>query len=149
MSIRVRLTVSFTALFGAIVSAVAIAGYLLVRNDAYSRLDAALQVATGATAMSAEHELNGHSTKFAGEKDLQSVLDDAESSDLSDTQILVREENRNSAYKSGAQSIVDLRTVAPNMLRMAPLLTDSRWPLARCECLNSKPCTKSTLQFLK
>jgi signal transduction histidine kinase len=117
MSTRARLTVSFTALFGVIVIALAIEAYLLVRNDAYSRLDAALQVATGATAMSAEHEFNEHSTKFAGEKDLQSVFDDTESSDVTDTQILVREENRNAAYKPGAQPTVDLRTIAPNRLR--------------------------------
>ena len=71
------MTISFTALFGAIVIALSIAAYVLVRNGAYLRLDAALQVATGATAMSGEHELNEHSTKAAGEKDLQFVLDEA------------------------------------------------------------------------
>lgn len=107
---------SFTALFGAIVIAPSIAAYVLVRNGAYLRLDAALQVATGATAMSGEHELNEHSTKAAGEKDLQLVLDEAANSGLTDTQILVREVNRNAAHKSGSQHGFDLRRVPPDML---------------------------------
>jgi signal transduction histidine kinase len=113
MSARARLTISFTLLFGAIVIALAIAAYALFRNDAYLRLDAALQVATGATAMSAEHELNEHSTKVAGEKDLQSVLDEAGTAILTDTQILVREEARNAAFKPGAHYGFDLRDIPP------------------------------------
>jgi hypothetical protein len=54
-----------------------------VKNDAYLKLDAALQVATGATAMSAEHELSEHPTKLRGEKDLQSVLEEGGRSTLS------------------------------------------------------------------
>ena len=83
----------FHCAFWAIVIALAVAAYIVVRNDAYLRLNAALQVATGATAMSAEHELNEHSTKGAGEKDLQSVLDEAGSSRLTNTQILVCDGN--------------------------------------------------------
>ena len=125
MSTRARLTASFTALFGVIVIALAIAVYVLVRNDAYSKLDSALQVATGATAMSAEHELNEHPTKDGGEKDLQSVLDDTGSSDLADTQILVREHDRNAAYKSATQA-VDLRTLARDQLRNGASLAGLR-----------------------
>ncbi len=110
------MTISFIALFGAIVIALSIAAYVLVRNGAYLRLDAALQVATGATAMSGEHELNEHSTRAAGEKDLQFVLDEAANSGLADTQILVREVNRNAAYKPGSQHGFDLRRVPPDML---------------------------------
>ena len=110
------MTISFTALFGAIVIALAIAAYVLLRNGAYLRLDAALQVATGATAMSGEHELNEHARKVAGEKDLQLVLDEAGNSGLTDTQILVREENRNAAYKPGSQHGFDLRRVPPDTL---------------------------------
>ncbi|MGA8028764.1 MAG: ATP-binding protein [Bryobacteraceae bacterium] len=117
MSARARLTISFTALFGAIVIALSIAAYALVRNDAYLKLNAALQVATGATAMSAEHELNEHSTMAAGEKDLQLVLDEAASSGLTDTQILVREESRDAAYTPGTQQGFDLRSVSPDGLR--------------------------------
>lgn len=116
MSTRVRLTIFFTALFGAIVIALAVTAYVLVRNDGYLKLNAALQVATGATAMSAEHELNEHSAKAAGEKDLQLVLDEAASSGLTDTQILVREENRNAAYTRGTQQGFDLRSVSPDRL---------------------------------
>ncbi len=111
MSIRARLTVSFTVLFGAIVIALAIAAYILIQEDAYLRLDAALQVATGATAMSAEHELNEHPTKAGGERDLQSVLDETGNAALSDTQILVREGDRNAVYKLGTTRDLDLRNV--------------------------------------
>ncbi|HMF75732.1 MAG TPA: ATP-binding protein [Bryobacteraceae bacterium] len=117
MSARARLTISFTVLFGAIVIALAIGTYVLVRNDAYLRLDGALQVAIGATAMSAEHELNEHSTKLAGEKDLQSVLDETASSALTDTQILIRERYRNAAYKPGSRQQFDLRAISPATLR--------------------------------
>jgi signal transduction histidine kinase len=117
MSIRTRLTLSFSVLFGAIVIALAIAAYLLVRNDAYSRLDSALQVAAGATAMSGQHELSEHATKAAGEKDLQSVLDDTGGSDVADTQILVREGARIGAYKPGALTMADLRTIPVGKLR--------------------------------
>ena len=99
MSARVRLTISFTALFGAIVVALAVAAYLLVRNDAYLRLDSALEVATSATAMSAEHELNEHATKTGGEADLHAVLNEAGHTALADTQIVVREGSRNAVYR--------------------------------------------------
>ena len=117
MSARAQLTISFTALFGAIVIALAIATYVLVRNDAYLKLDAALQVATGATAMSSEHELNEHSTKTAGERDMRLVLHEAGTPALSDTQILVREGDRNAAYKPGAPDRFDLRFVPPDKLK--------------------------------
>lgn len=116
MSARAQLATSFTALFGAIVIALSIAAYVLVRNDAFLKLDAALQVAIGATAMSGEHELNEHSTKAAGEKDLQLVLDEAGSSALTYTQILVREGNRDAAYKAAPQHGFDLRSVRPEIL---------------------------------
>jgi signal transduction histidine kinase len=116
MSARARLTISFTLLFGAIVIALAVAAYILFRNDAYLRLDAALQVATGATAMSAEHELNEHPTKVGGEKDLQSVLDEPGTAVLTDTQILVREGGRNAAFKPGVQHGFDLRDIPPGAL---------------------------------
>jgi signal transduction histidine kinase len=117
MSIRARLTASFTVLFGAIVIALAIAGYLLVKEDAYLRLDAALQVATGATAMSAEHELNEHPTKSGGERDLQQVLDETSNKALSDTQILVREGDRNAVYKPGTTRGFDLRNIFSGALQ--------------------------------
>jgi signal transduction histidine kinase len=117
MSIRARLTISFTALFGAIVIALAVAAYVVLSSDAYHRLDAALRVATGATAMSAEHELNEHHTQLAGEKDLQSVLDEAGTGALTDTQILVREGDRNAAYRPALHNGFDLRVLPPQMLR--------------------------------
>ena len=49
MSVKVRLTVIFTALFGAIVIALAISLYLLEKSEAYKRLDAALGTAASAT----------------------------------------------------------------------------------------------------
>jgi len=117
VSIRVRLTISFTALFGAIVIALAVAAYILLNSAAYHRLDAALQVATGATAMSAGHELNEHSTKLAGEADLQEVLAENGTSALADTQILVREGNRMAAYRPAKEQGFDLRTVPLDRLK--------------------------------
>jgi signal transduction histidine kinase len=117
MSARARLTISFTALFGAIVIALAVAAYVLAKNDAYLKLDATLQVATGATAMSAEHELSEHPTKLGGERDLQLVLDEGGSSALGDTQILVRDGHRIAAYKPGMQNGFDLRGIAPDALK--------------------------------
>ena len=117
MSVRSRLTICFTGLFGALVIALALTAYLLVKNDAYLRLDAALQVAASATAMSAEHELSEHSTQSEGERDLQSVLEETGSSALADTQILVRDGSRNVAYKPGTKHDFDLRTVSAETLR--------------------------------
>ena len=111
------MTISFTTLFGAIVIALAVAAYVAVKNAAYLKLDAALQVATGATAMSAQHELSEHPTKLGGEKDLQSVLEEGGRSTLSDTQILVREGQRIAAYKPGSENGLDLRGVSPDALK--------------------------------
>lgn len=94
MSVRARLTIIFTGLFGAIVIALGFSLYFLEKSDAYRRLDEALQVATAATSMSAEHELSEHSTKAAGEADIQSVLSETPSAALQDTQILVCEGDR-------------------------------------------------------
>jgi signal transduction histidine kinase len=117
MSIRARLTVSFTALFGAIVIALSVAAYVLLSADAYSRLDGALKVATGATAMSAEHELNEHRTQLAGENDLQSVLDEFGTGALTDTQILVRAGDRNVAYSPTPNLGFDLRALPSRRLK--------------------------------
>ena len=68
MSVRARLTVIFTALFGAIVIALAVSLYFLEKSEAYKRLDTALETAASATSMSAEHELNENLTQRAGER---------------------------------------------------------------------------------
>jgi signal transduction histidine kinase len=117
MSARARLTISFTALFGAIVIALAVAAYVLVKNDTYLKLDATLHVATSVTAMSAEHELSEHPTRFGGERDLQLVLDESGSSALGDIQILVREGRRIAAYKPGVQNGFDLREIPADALK--------------------------------
>jgi heavy metal sensor kinase len=117
ISTRARLTFYFTSLFGVLVAALSVAAFLLVRNDAYSKLDAALQVAVGATAMSAEHEMNEHSQKNAGEADLQSVLDQARNGSLQDTQVLVREDTRQVAYKDSERPAADLRAISPEFLQ--------------------------------
>jgi heavy metal sensor kinase len=110
MSIRARLTFWFTCLFGITILALAVTSYVEVRRQAYSRLDSTLQVATGATAMSAEHELKEQATQLEGEQDLQSVLDQTGSPDLVDTQILVKTQNRNAAHKAAlhGRSILSL-----------------------------------------
>ena len=117
MSIKARLTASFVALFGVLVIALAIAAYLLGSRDAYAKLDAELHIATGATAMAAGHELNEHPTKADGEEDLRAVLNDVGSSDLANTQILVREATRDAVYRSASQASVDLRTLTPTELK--------------------------------
>jgi heavy metal sensor kinase len=114
ISTRARLTVYFTALFGAIVVALAIAAYVLVRNDTYSKLDSALRVAVDGTAMSATHELNEHPRQAAGDADLQAVLQEMRDGPLPDTQILVREHSRQVAYKASQGQAVDLRRIAPD-----------------------------------
>jgi heavy metal sensor kinase len=119
ISTRVRLTVYFTVLFGAIVVALAIAAYVLVRNDAYSRLDSALRVAVDGTAMSATHELTEHSRQAAGDADLQAVLEEMRDGPIPDTQILVREGSRQVAYKPSQRQTTDLRSISPDGLRNA------------------------------
>src|SRR6201989_832612 len=109
MSVRMRLTVIFGVLFGAIVIARAISLYLLESSEAYKELDAALDTAASATSMSAEHELNENLTQRAGERDLQSVLSETQSPALEDTQILVCEGNRLAAYKPAREQDLDLR----------------------------------------
>jgi signal transduction histidine kinase len=88
-----------------------------VKNDAYLKLDATLHVATSVTAMSAEHELSEHPTRFGGERDLQLVLDESGSSALGDIQILVREGRRIAAYKPGVQNGLDLREIPADALK--------------------------------
>lgn len=119
ISTRVRLTVYFTTLFGCIVIALAIAAYMLVRNDAYSRLDSALRVAVDGTAMSATHELLEHSRQAAGDADLRAVLEEMRDGSLPDTQILVREGSRLVAYKSSRHQTTDLRRISLDGLRNA------------------------------
>lgn len=111
MPTRARLTFIFTALFGVVVIALGITSYLFVRNDAYLRLDGALQVAMDSTAMSFKHEFNEHSTKHGGELDVQLVLNEATSPAMNETEILVREGDRNVAYKPSLQRNFDLRGV--------------------------------------
>ncbi|MFL6451445.1 MAG: ATP-binding protein [Bryobacteraceae bacterium] len=117
MSVRVRLTVIFTALFGAIVIALAVSLYLLEKSEAYKRLDAAVEIAASATSMSAEHELNENPTQRAGERDLQSVLNETQSPALKNTQILVCERDRCAAYKPALERGLDLRGVPRSALK--------------------------------
>lgn len=117
MSLRVRLTVIFTALFSAIVIALAISLYLLAKSEAYKRLDASLEIAASATAMSAEHEFNENSTQRAGERDLRSVLTETQSPALKDTQILVSEKDRSAVYKPAIEREFDLRKVPKTTLK--------------------------------
>jgi signal transduction histidine kinase len=108
MSTRIQLSLTFACLFGAIIVALAFFSYVVRRHDVYQRLDAELRVAAGATAMSAEHELNEHPTKPAGERDLQSVLDESKSFALADTEIVVCDGRREAAHKFGVSGGIDL-----------------------------------------
>src|ERR1700761_1053221 len=116
MSARVQMSIKFTALFGAVVVALALSFYSVERERIYRRLDATLQVATAATAMSAGHEMAEHSTQADCEADLRSVLQQTASADLGNTQILVRQGERNAAFKPGLAANVDLRTVPSGTL---------------------------------
>jgi heavy metal sensor kinase len=111
ISIRARLTLYFTALFGVIVVGLAVASYLLVSKDFYSKIDSALRIAVNATAMLGEHEMNGNSTKAEAEARLQTVLLETHDTPLPDTQILVREGDRDVAYKPDELPALDLPTV--------------------------------------
>lgn len=99
LSIRARLTLYFTILFGGMVVGLAVASYLLFSHDTYSKLDSALRIAVSTTASLGEHEMNESSTKTSGEAELQSVLLEKHNTPLPDTQILVLEGNRQVAYK--------------------------------------------------
>lgn len=132
MPIKARLTASFVVLFGILVIALAVAAYVLASRDAYAKLDAELQVATGATAMAAGHELNEHKTENDGEEDLQAVLNDVGSSDLVNTQILVRERTRNAVYKSG-QLAEDLRSLSSEQLKNGATVAGLRIAARRLE----------------
>jgi two-component system OmpR family sensor kinase len=136
ISTRARLTLYFTALFGAVVLALATGAYILVRNDAYSKLDSGLHVTIDATAMSADHEFDEQSTKPAGESDLQSVLRDMHDGSLPNTQILVREGSRQVAYKGERPQAMDLRAIQPAQLMNGTTLNGLR--IARRELLVSK-----------
>ena len=118
MSIQTRLTLSFTALFGFIVLGLAIGSYIvLVRNDLFSDLNTELQVAVDGTAISAEHEMNEHSTVAPGEADIQEVLNARADAALPNTQILIRQGSRQVAYKAGAHATMDLRNISSDSLR--------------------------------
>jgi heavy metal sensor kinase len=116
-STKARLTLYFTALFGAIVVCLALASYLLVTRAEYTDLDSGLHVAVVATAMSAEHELSEHAAQRDGEADLQTILDESLSNSLPDTQIMIREGERTFAYKGGKAGSADLRKIASSNLQ--------------------------------
>ena len=111
VSIRARLTLYFTVLFGIIVVCLAVASYLLASKDFYSKLDSSLRIAINATAMLAEHEMNENQTKEGGEAELGLVLLETHNTPLPDTQILVREGDRDVVYKPDELPALDLPTV--------------------------------------
>lgn len=119
VSIRARLTLYFTILFGVIVVCLAVASYLLVSKDFYSKLDSALRIAVNATAMLGEHEMNESPTKADGESGLRSVLLGTHNTPLPDTQILVREGDRDVVYKPDELPALDLPTVRSDKLKAA------------------------------
>src|ERR1700751_5859810 len=126
MSTRARLTLIFTALFGIIVVGLATATYLLGRQDVYSKLDSALRTAIDATGMSAEHEFAEHDHKENGEKDVGEVLRNARQAALPGIQILVREGDRNVAYRPGDQDKLDLRQASSSQLKSGTAIDGSR-----------------------
>ncbi len=119
VSIRARLTLYFTVLFGVIVVCLAVASYLLASKDFYSKLDSALRIAVNATAMLGEHEMNESTAKADGEDGLRSVLLGTHNTPLPDTQILVREGDRDVVYKPDELPALDLPTVPSAKLKTA------------------------------
>jgi two-component system OmpR family sensor kinase len=116
-TLRARLTLSYTAVFGIIVAVLAIGSYLLIRSDLYSKLDSALRVVVEVTAISAHHELIEHSQEEFGDDDIQAVLNGQVDPALPQMQILVRHGNRNVAYKRGGSRVADLRTLPLDRIR--------------------------------
>ena len=112
-SIRTRLTLYFTAAFGITVVCLALGSYAVFRQQAYTDLDSALNVATGATAMSTAHELAEHDKQRDIEADLQNILDAASDSVLPSTQILIREGGRTVAHKGASEQAFNLADI-PN-----------------------------------
>jgi heavy metal sensor kinase len=109
LSVRAKLTLYFTVLFGAIVIALAAGTYAAVRNDLYSKLNFGLQVAADATVMGAQHEMAEHPDQAGGEDDIRQVLHDNVNVALPDTQLLVKEGLRLVAYRPGGLASADLR----------------------------------------
>ncbi len=115
-SVRTRLTFYFTFVFGVVVVCFAIGGYSVFRHQAYSDLDESLHVAASATALSAAHELDEHREQRGGEADLQSILAVSSSYALPETQILIRERERNVAIKSVSGSGANLSRIPSDQL---------------------------------
>ncbi len=109
VSIRARLTLAFTALFGAIIFSLSVASYALVYSDAYAKLDSQLRVAVDATAMAAEEEFSEYPDRASGERDVQNVLNEMSAAAIPGTQILFCEGERRVAYRSGGENVADLR----------------------------------------
>lgn len=116
-SVRTRLTIYFTTVFGFIVVCLAVASYLVFRHQAYNELDSGLDVAASATALSAQHEMNEHRVQKNGETDLQEILDGSSQGVLRDSQILIREKTRDVAHKRSATTEVDLSSIPTAELR--------------------------------
>lgn len=116
-TLRARLTLSFTAVFGIIVAVLAVGSYLLVRSDLYSKLDSALRVVAEVTAISAHHELTEHSQERFGDADIQAVLNGQVDPALPQMQILVRQASRDVAYKRSGSKVTDLRTLPLDRVR--------------------------------
>lgn len=126
VSIRARLTLYFTVLFGVIVVCLAVASYLLVSKDFYSKLDSALRIAVNTTAVLGEHEMNAGQSKAEGEAGLRSILLETHNTPLPDTQILVREGERDVVYKPDELPALDLPTVPSSKLTAAQNLQGLR-----------------------
>ncbi len=117
ISIRAKLTLFFTVLFGALVVALATGAYVAVRRDLNSKLNFGLQVTVDATGMAAQHELSEHAEQAGGDGDIRQVLNDNVSLALPETQILVKEGSRMVAYRPGEGTTPGVRT-APDIRQL-------------------------------
>jgi two-component system, OmpR family, sensor kinase len=133
LTIRARLTLYFTAIFGTIVAVLAIGCYLFIRRDLYSKLDSALQVQVEVTATSASHELTEHQQEASGDADIQSVLNDQEHTGRAHTQILVMQGNRTVAYKRSGFKTPDIRTMPLDKIKSADTYQGVRFAKGQLE----------------
>jgi signal transduction histidine kinase len=111
-SARTSAALRYTVFFIAVILGVEGVLYLLIRADAYSRLDQSLKTALSVSDLIIQHEIVEHGGKEPGETSIRLVLNTEYETSFPQNQIVIREGNRLIAYKpnvGGKQ--VDLRRV--------------------------------------
>ena len=126
-SARTSAALRYTFFFIAVMLAVEGVLYVLIRADAYSRLDQNLKTALDVSKLVIYHEIAEHGGKEAGEESIRLVLNTEYSTSFPQDQIVIREGDRLIGYKpnlGGKQ--VDLRTVESPLLGVQKNYRDLR-----------------------